>query len=442
MGEPIMKMNITQAKIRILLNDLLSIPFILAVALVARVTAALIVEYLAQNRGAICLFGDSSIYWQYGQKIAHHTTYVVYQWDVPYYSLRTPGYPAWLAGFMFLFGELTWPVRLGQSALGTLSIYWLYQLSLECGFSTTSARYACILAALDPFQILNGSFILTEAVFTPVLIFFLLIWIRIWNRLKTIETKFTALFSLGFLGFLQGLLALIRPAWGPFLPILMMLQWIWFTNQKKKGFSGIPTILVPTLILLGWATIMMPWGLRNLSRIGRPALGGTWGGASLYDAVRPGADGSSDMSFVAEPENRKRSETEQDDYWKAISYRSIQENPVRILALAGQKLSLFWSPWPHQSMKRSETVRVISGVIVIPIWILSFLGMIRLGKTRKVSLILFLPLLFTMTEHMIFVGSMRYRIAVFLPVFVFAGSGLEWMITQLKKNQDFYSAKS
>jgi len=168
--------------------------------------------------------------------------------------------------------------------------------------------------------------------------------------------------------------------------------------------------------------------------IGRAAIGGTWGGASLYDGVRPGADGSSEMSFVASDEFRHLTETEQDDRWKSLSWSEIRTNPERIARLAIAKQARFWSAWPLEQSANRWWLKLACGLVVWPVWLAGLSGFVVVCKERAWprAMILCMPLLFTAMEHTLFVGSSRYRVAVFGPVLILSAEGVVYLLTRLQ----------
>lgn len=415
-------------KLHRLMQDGPGLIVILYIAFVLRIVASLLVQFIATRRGTVCLFGDTPIYWEYAKTIASASTYVVYQWDVPHYALRTPGYPLWLAGWIAVFGEWALPIRIGQSILSLYGILWLYRLAKELGFSETSARWSAAFLALDPFQIISTPLLLTESIFTPLLVGFMLFWIRIIKSYqKPLNTS--AVFLIVF-GMIQGLLSLIRPAWWPFLWVIhasfVTLRLIDSQFRLKSLLSRM------VLLQLGWSIVMAPWMIRNQIVIGQPSIGGTWGGASLYDGVQPSATGSSDMSFVAAPEFRDLSEIDQDRLWKSLSYRELENTPSRIARLSIAKQLRFWSAWPNDSAKVPMIVKSVCALIVWPVWILMVCGLWVNRKNRVVFLVV-LPLLFTALLHLLFVGSSRYRMAVILPAMVLTGEGVVVVLAMLRR---------
>jgi hypothetical protein len=329
---------------------------------------------------------------------------------------------------MVTFGEWAFPIRIGQSILSLFGVLWLYQLAKELGFSETSARWSAAFLAFDPFQIISVPLLLTESIFTPFLVVFMLYWVRIiksYQKPLDRHARFLIVF-----GMIQGLLSLIRPAWWPFLLVIhASFVALRLMDSQFRYKSLLRHIL---LFQLGWSIVMMPWMVRNQLVIGQSAIGGTWGGASLYDGVQPFATGSSDMSFVAAPEFRDLSETDQDSLWKSLSYREIRNEPLRVARLSLAKQLRFWSAWPNDSAKVSMIVKAICGLIVWPIWGLMWCGLWKNRKNRLVYLVVS-PLIFTALLHLLFVGSSRYRMAVILPAMVLTGEGMVVVLVMVRR---------
>ncbi len=405
-----------------------SVRRILIVAAALRLVAALGVEYLARRRGSICLFGDTPIYWQYGRAIAEGADYVVHQWDVPHFALRTPGYPLWLAVNMTLFGESALAVRIAQALLGVCMVWWVYRLGRVVGCKEASARWSAALVAIDPFQVGLCALILSESLFTPILVFFML---RLVIALRTLGKPQVTIGEHGefvALGALQAFLGLVRPSWLAFLPVCVAF----LATRSTKRHGVRKSVLVVSAAMFGWGLVTTPWAARNMQRSGRLAITGTWGGATLYDSVRPGATGASEMSFVADPQYRDLGENEQDDLWKRLSIEAIRSEPGRILRLAVAKQARFWSPWPNDSAKLPLAGKAVSGAIVVPVWLAMSAGWLR-NRRKFWPWIVLSPLIVAALTHLIFVGSSRYRMAVIVPAMVLAGEGIEWLFARFKR---------
>lgn len=396
------------------------LPLIMVSAAVLRLAAALAVQYVSQRKGTLCLFGDTPIYWLYGKAIALGTPYVVHQWDVPHYALRTPGYPLWLAANMKLFGEAVLGVRIAQAVLGVLMVWWIYRLAKAVGCSERSALWSAAIVAIDPFQVGLSALILSESLFTPMLVLFVLCMIQGLKKLERTHLSVVEHADFFAVGALQAFLGLVRPSWLAYLPFLFGL-FVWYATKRHGARKA---VLVTSAIVFGWAVVTAPWAIRNDRRIDRFAIGGTWGGATLYDSVRPGASGASEMSFVADPQFRDLPETVQDDLWKRLSMDAIKSEPGRMMNLAVEKQRRFWSPWPNDSAKLPLAGKLLSAALVLPVWAAMGWGWFRKRGSGWVYVVIS-PLVVTALTHLLFVGSSRYRMAVIVPAMILAGEGVE-----------------
>ncbi len=150
------------------------LPCWLAGGLAARLLAALVVQWAAARRGTRCLFPDTEIYWQLGQALRRGAAFVVSQWGVPHFALRTPGYPLFLAFCQMLFGDHTLPARLAQAVLGAACIGIVYRFVARVMKGTprgaSAALVAAALTAFDPGTVGLSALLLSEAVFVPLML--------------------------------------------------------------------------------------------------------------------------------------------------------------------------------------------------------------------------------------------------------------------------------
>src|SRR3954451_15548789 len=146
-------------------------------ALGLRVLAAVVVHEFALGKGVLCVFPDTRIYWLLAGTIRDGESYKVLQWgDIPYFAIRTPGYPLFLAGCRLLFGDRLLPVRLVPALLGAACVWLVARLTdratpgHRAWRGWTVAMLAAALAAFDPFQVATSALVLSEAVFIPLML--------------------------------------------------------------------------------------------------------------------------------------------------------------------------------------------------------------------------------------------------------------------------------
>ena len=155
-------------------SDRRSLAILFVAALLVRIAAALLVEHAARAKGSLCLFDDTAIYWKLAEAIRSGGPYVVDQFGVPHFTLRTPGYPLFLAVCQLLFGaDNTLAPRIVQALLGAVCVLLVYHLTrrvwpTERGRS--AALVAAILATFEPYWAATSALLLSEAVFVPFML--------------------------------------------------------------------------------------------------------------------------------------------------------------------------------------------------------------------------------------------------------------------------------
>jgi 4-amino-4-deoxy-L-arabinose transferase-like glycosyltransferase len=459
---------------------------VLTVALALRVVAAFVVTWYAEAKGKLCVFGDTAIYWELARAIAAGDPYLVMQWGMPHFALRTPGYPLFLAACRGLFGPNLLAVRLVQAVLGTLVVWLVARLARSVLLSSASTDQSSSPLPLGEGPGVRGAasteaqpggsnedhltrhdprpgplpggeggrredphpgqveergrkawlwIPLAAAVIAAVDPYVVAI-----SALVLSEATFLPLMLLG----LWGLAVLWRPtapkravlvalgtglAMG--LAILSRPSWAlflpltltsWFIGSSR-GLRQ-KALKGSLVVALATAVVLAPWWVRNAQVIGKFVPTALWVGASLYDGIGPQANGESDMAFVEEPDVRSLGEVEQDAVFLERSTSFAKAHPGRVLELALIKLGRFWSPWPNAGTLRGPGVAPASALVTLPV-----LGLIAIGawdrrRDFRALALLAGPLVYFCVLHMVFVSSIRYRIPGEVPALALAGVGL------------------
>ncbi len=410
-----------------------ALPRILEIALFLRIAAALAVEWYVRHGGSgrICIFPDAEYYWALARTIRQGTPYQVIEWgDIPHFALRTPGYPAFLAGCQMLLGVRPLGARLVQAGLGTLSVWLVYRLTRavlgggdDAEDNTWSVPLAAAaLAAVHPYGVLMSGLILSEAVFVPVTLAALLGLAMLWNGAPA-RTARQSLLALA-VGVASGLAILVRPSWALFVPILLAIYLFVQIRSYHRPVS--PSVALAAAVVLGVVLVMAPWWVRNARVLGRFVPTAVWTGASLYDGLNPAATGASDMGFLARPEFWPLDELDQDQRLHQGALQFARENPGRVLWLALVKLGRFWSPWPNAEAIRSLPLALASTAVTLPLFALLALGLWSRRADARAWVLLAGPLLYFCALHLVFASSMRYRIPGEVPALGLAGLGMVW----------------
>jgi 4-amino-4-deoxy-L-arabinose transferase-like glycosyltransferase len=394
-------------------------------ALGLRIAAADVVQWLAQRKGSLCVFPDTTIYWLLAGTIRDGAPYEVLEWgDAPHFALRTPGYPLFLALGRLLFGDRTLAVRLVQAGLGTLGVWLVSRLTARvapdragrCGWSTPLV--AAALAAFDPYVVATSALILSEAVFVPLMLASLWGLAALWPGADEASPPRRARSQALLTGVASGAAVLVRPSWALAVPALLV-AWVVASGRGRRAAAARGAALV----VLGAALAMAPWWARNARVFGRFVPTALWMGASLYDGLRPGATGASDMRFMADPDIWPLDEQAQDAALRRRAWAFVRAHPGRALELAAIKLARFWSPWPNADTFRSPVVAAVSAAVTLPQFALLALGAWDRRRDPRALVLLAGPLLYCSALHMVFASSMRYRIPAAVPAMGLAAIG-------------------
>ncbi|MCC9604796.1 phospholipid carrier-dependent glycosyltransferase [Blastopirellula sp. JC732] len=397
---------------------------ILLLAFALRVGAA----YWWQSRipaGERFFFGDSASYETLARQVAHGEDYRYGD----SYIFRTPGYPAILAPFYWFSDEPNpMTLRIFGAALGTITAALCGILAARFS-STTAGLIATLLAAFYPGGLAMSAFVLSEVAFCP----WMLLQIWFWDEAFQSDSRRSRLLWAIAAGVMMAAAVLTRPSWMlfPFFAVPICLLML---PQRLRQIE------VMFVLGLSFMAAMSPWWIRNYQVAGRFVPTSLQVGASLYDGIRPGADGGSDMAFV-EPFRQEQLaadaaaegpllgtfETRLDDRMKAASVAWAKEHPGEVVELAGKKLIRYWNFWPNESSFQSVKFRLIIAVGYLPILILGLVGLVAYRRQSLGIWLCGLPIFYFSLLHMIFVSSIRYRQPPMIPLTVLAAGAAVWL---------------
>ncbi|MFM7056760.1 MAG: ArnT family glycosyltransferase [Planctomycetota bacterium] len=401
---------------------------LLLLALALRLAAAVVIDSHVRGAGRMFLVeGDANGYWELGRKLASGEDYAIH--SPPRYVLRTPGFPLLLAGFMRVVGERVFPITLLLAGIGTLccGLTWLLARKLA---GPRAALAALLLAAVSPLQTGSSVQVLSEGWFSAWLLLSLLgvrPLLRILDHsgasnLGSHESSVRRLPAQGLLaGLAAGVGVLVRPGWilwpgGVAFCLLLAGR----GDRKTRG-------LVFLCVCLGCWLVLFPWAWRNQRICGHWVYTSLWSGPSLYDGLHTGATGASDMRFFDDEQlSRRMSEYAVNEEYKRRAWEFAVSEPGRALELAAVKAGRFLSPALRAEGFSGGLLSLVSGIWYAVLVALVFRGswiVWRCGCWPKL-LLLWLPFLQFLLIHLVFVGSIRYRLPVEFPLLVLAGSGL------------------
>ena len=422
---------------------------LLLVALLTRITAAIAVDRNVENAGRQFLIeGDANGYWELGQRIASGREYSLH--NPPRRILRVPGFPLLLAGSIRLFGDNIFSARIILAFIGTVCCWQSYVLGRMLSMRRVGF-WACVFVAVNPLQIVSSVMILSETWFTFWMMGTLILLAYILNApSRTCDANNSesdtptevpdkpskcglcgwrlSLLSI-VMGICIGVTTLIRPGYLPWLGITV----VGLLALLKRPL--VVRLSVALATIAGCILIMTPWAIRNLEVSGHLVWTSLWSGPSLYDGLNADATGASDMRFFDDDQVLSQmSEFEMNQHYKQKAFDFVQQNPARTVKLAGLKATRFLSPVPN-SLAGSHWG--IGAVCVV--FYTVFVGAIGLAWGYRQlsiprSLLLVGPFVLFLLVHMVFVGSLRYRLPVEFPLAVAAGLGIRHQLARRSKN--------
>jgi len=394
---------------------------VLLAALGARLAAAWWWESRLAGR---FFFGDSESYWVLARAIAHGGPYEYGSPDARVF--RAPGYPLVLAP-LFVLGRDDPPVlwaRVLGAVLGTAAVGGVGWLGWRL-FGARAGLAAAAIAAFEPGAVAMSATVLSEALFCPLLVLHVGLWIAAWQARSPRRTAWLAAAA----GVAAGAATLARPSWLLFAPLVVLLGLP--ARGERTRHLGIGLVMLATC-----AAMMLPWWIRNYRVIGRFVPTTLQVGASLYDGCSPQATGASDLSFVERFAREERAqpaagpgdvapfEYRLDRRLRKEATGWARENPGRVLKLAAVKFLRIWNVWPNEPGLSSWPIRLALMTTYLPIMLLAVVGAARTIRRGWPYILCWLPAIYLTGLHVIFVGSIRYRVPAMLTLAVLAAGAV------------------
>jgi len=274
------------------------------------------------------LVGDSKEYIKLAENILNGNGFTLSNDFLNYEpeSLRTPGYPAFLAIILFLFKNQIF-ISFIQIIMMAFCVVLVYKIALMF-FDRKIALLSAIMMILEPSMSYYSSVVLSD---TPAMFFFIL---ALYVFLKYIKSEKNDIRLIFLSGFILGFTTLIRPI-SQFLPFVFLLYLVavFYKTQSFKIF-----LKASVLFIFGFLLMISPWMTRNYIIFGSPAVSSISGynlfmyNVSTYFAYKKNMDFSEVRDQMLEESgfNNNRSElkefkTSQELGKAAMKY--IKEDP-------------------------------------------------------------------------------------------------------------------
>lgn len=389
---------------------------ILVAAVCLRVVAAIAVHQHVESEGRQFLVeGDADGYWSLAKSVSFGRDYSIH--TPPRRVLRTPGFPLLLSLSICTFGSSILAARIVLAIVGA-GCCWLTYLLGRRLFNRPTGFLAAAFVCLHPMHIGNSVLILSETWFAFLMLLSLLLLERTLRQLSEVAVRWRRIaVSAGLAGLVIGAAVLIRPGF---------LLWIVAAAAmaiavKSPAWNRITAV---GSIALGMLIVMLPWALRNQQVSGHLVFTSLWSGPSLYDGLNPDADGGSNMDFF-DRENvmATMSEFEMNEHYKAKAVSYAKDHPSRAALLALAKAGRYLSPLPNNLKERHWIIDLGCYSLFFLLYAGVALGIWKARATAQVLLLTLGPFLMFLAVHMVFVGSVRYRLPVEFGVAVLGAHG-------------------
>jgi 4-amino-4-deoxy-L-arabinose transferase-like glycosyltransferase len=336
-------------------------------------------------------------------------------------SLRPPLYPAVVTSLWWLGGEGNLQVvRFVQIFLSLVTAGLVYELGRRA-FDPAVAAVAAIVTWLYPSLVFFNFTILTETLFTLLLVAFVLFGVMLVERGRPVLALAC--------GLALGLGALTRSVLWPVPLVVCPLVLLTLRGAWPRR------VLLAALVFAGYGLVVIPWAVRNTRLQGVVTIVDTMGGMNLrmgnyehtpedrmWDAVSLTGEQNWVYAMTLEPPRPEPPTEGEKDKWaqqKAIAY--MRAHPMTTARRALIKFADFWG------LEREFVAGVQQGFYAPPQWftilgtaliLLSFAATAALGGAGlwlarpdwRAHLWLLVPVVVITGVHTIVFGHSRYHI--------------------------------
>jgi 4-amino-4-deoxy-L-arabinose transferase-like glycosyltransferase len=339
-----------------------------------------------------------------------------------------PLYPYLLSiGVRLGFADPLEAMRFGRAVNSLFSLASVLLLALFSRrlFGNRPALFAAAILAVDPILLFFTGLVLTETPYITLLLagFYCL---TLGSHLRR------GLIAAAAAGALLGLATCMRSS-SLFMPLAVVpLLWHFSGGPPRRRLAAIG------LLIAGAAIMLVPTVSRNYRLFRRFVPVCTHGGAGLLEALGPWADGGPGMDRIKYPTFPPGiDECERDRLCRVAAWGWAREHPADTLHLAWVKLRRTWSVTINAAEYASSLYALVAWTTVAPEFLLAAFGALGLLLQRRFwpLILLLLPAVYFTLVHMVFVGSVRYRLPAMPFLFVLAGLAVD-LILQRRRRKD------
>jgi 4-amino-4-deoxy-L-arabinose transferase-like glycosyltransferase len=349
-------------------------------------------------------------------------------------SIRPPLYPGLVAAVWWVFGANNlFAVRVVQILLALGTTWVVYVLGTRA-YGTAVARVGAAISWLYPSLVFFNFLMLTETLFTFLLMAFLLASVILVQKPRP---------SMALVcGLTLGLSALTRSVLWPlpilFCPLLLVL----FRERLKTR------VRLAALVLIGYTVVVAPWAIRNTRLQEVVTIVDTMGGINLrmgnyeytpddrmWDAVSIQGERSWVYGFTTDVPDQRPTEGRKDKWAQRKAIEYIKAHPGETMRRAFIKFADLWGLerefvagvqagfyHPPPGVDIAGTLMIVLGYVIVVVTGAAGLWLAPPADWR-IQVLLLVPIGVIVAGHTIVFGHSRYHVPL-IPIFGLYASAL------------------
>jgi 4-amino-4-deoxy-L-arabinose transferase-like glycosyltransferase len=399
---------------------------VLLTALALRTIAAVgLTARLKDQDRSFLIEGDAAGYWELGEHMAAGEAYELHgrpgdplaAASIPRQVTRMPGFPALLGLVIRLGGDSLLVTRVVLAMIGTLGCYLVYLLGCRI-FTPQVGLAAAAACAISPTLVGFSVLVLSETLFAVLMLACLLGTVSLLRPDADLDQRPRPGIA-AWTGLAGCAAVYVRPGWLAALPLLGLMAIVLSEHRRRSAIEAGVLLLVVALGLL-------PWAWRNLQVTSHPVLTTLWVGPTLYDGLREGATGESDMQFIIDDglfADPRQTEFQIDRHYRLEAWDFVRTQPLEAGRLALVKCWRYLKPWPSAPEFQGAWQIAVVAVPTLLLYLLALKGAWAYRYQPWTWMLVAFPLLYFAALHTVFVGSLRYRVPAEYPLWILAAAG-------------------
>ena len=241
-------------------------------------------------------------------------------------AYRLPGYPLLLAATYAVFGDSKVPIRIIQVIADAISCLLLFNIGKKM-FSEKAGLLAAAILALFPIQVLYVSHVMTETIFTTILL--LIVWVVVEESDVHGPAQFIILGALTGLGMLMRTTVALVPL------VIFLYRW-------KNGVSLKTNVRSLAIVAITALIIVSPWLIRNYVEFHRVSFTSN-AGVNFWMGNHSGASGAYSFPKENNPLITVADDFDRSDLGFKLGIEFVRTHPLESVIIEGKKIAHFFA---------------------------------------------------------------------------------------------------